>query len=107
VEKTQTHFVIVNKSKKHLHVRGENPAATRKRTTSRETPPRAWRKPDYKCAAAHPLGNTSTCVEKTTQFFRRCGAGGNTSTCVEKTLDLLGRAFFLEKHLHVRGENRR
>ena len=51
---------------KHLHLRGEN--ALRIHTTYRsiETPPPAWRKLCRPADSHRLVGNTSTCVEKTT-----------------------------------------
>ena len=74
-----------NRSKKHLHIRGENIRISFKFKRWIETPPHTWRK----------FRNSNNTLNR----------GRNTSTYVEKIdLDRLAK-YVDEKHLHIRGEN--
>ena len=70
---------------KHLHIRGENSSLTTTLPIIQETPPHTWRK--------YRLGRSN------------CAAWRNTSTYVEKISPLKKLSAFLQKHLHIRGEN--
>ena len=65
VEKTKRILARMDINEKHLHGRGENSSATGDGRVTAETPPRAWRKPNYVTAMSTFTGNTSTGVEKT------------------------------------------
>ena len=71
---------------KHPHVRGEDKPRLTKTLKNIETPPRAW-------------GRQDVHEEKT-----RCH--GNTPTCVGKTLEVDNVIAHVEKHPHVRGEDK-
>ena len=70
---------------KHLHIRGENPITHPTRRRIIETPPHTWRKSTIGAAVAPAIGNTSTYVEKISSGF------------IADT--------YMQKHLHIRGEN--
>ena len=75
-----------NKRKwKHPHVRGEDSAVRENRYPPIETPPRAWGRLCMSPVIQRVLGNTPTCVGKT------------TTVTVSYSLD--------QKHPHVRGED--
>ena len=85
VEKIASRNRAKHKSRKHLHIRGENSLTSARLLLLSETPPHTWRKFDV--------------FDITLKHFR------NTSTYVEK---LRFRSCFYEifrKHLHIRGEN--
>ena len=73
-------------TKKHPHVRGEDPAKRGKVAVSAETPPRAWGRLPIPATSSAPDRNTPTCVGKTPGTFSKLG--------------------FPWKHPHVRGEDR-
>ena len=127
VEKTDVHLLAqAAQPRKHLHGRGEDPAAMFLTFSPIETPPRTWRRL-FVWRRKHQVGrNTSTDVEKTQKAriklrygeetpprtWRRpslhiCKNQGirNTSTDVEKTNDLAHLLIVLRKHLHGRGED--
>ncbi len=85
VEKTVIHDIRFSRSRKHLHIRGEDLMRCISFKTPEETPPRTWRRLIYKLYILLLDRNTSTYVEKT------CNAS--------KVLS------HLKKHLHVRGED--
>ena len=87
VGKTRPKKSLSLKAEKHPHVRGEDTPCTNPQAKVQETPPRAWGRPFT--------------------LLRHAAAGRNTPTCVGKTH---GRGCLprrLEKHPHVRGEDRR
>ena len=73
--------------KKHPHVRGEDARHAHGRKTAAETPPRAWGRRQKEELSVSRVGNTPTCVGKTTNLLQ-----GSRAT---------------EKHPHVRGEDSR
>ena len=85
VEKTDRLLLGLALGRKHLHGRGEDSATPVKRNTSRETPPRTWRRRLPSRTIPLVEGNTSTDVEKT----------GLASCCI----------LYTWKHLHGRGED--
>ena len=87
VEKTFYLLIIYMFFKKHLHMRGEDTTIFGFGLSLLETPPHAWRRQHH--------------------FEFKCWNLGNTSTCVEKTLLLVAFVFYLQKHLHMRGEDLR
>ena len=113
-------------TEKHLHGRGEDLSQATVRSQCKETPPRAWRRPQNEVVEAVCRGNTSTDVEKTTNAvlmvhsfgetpprtwrrppLLRLGTRwrGNTSTDVEKTRWSFACTAWGKKHLHGRGED--
>jgi len=85
VEKTSQRMSRWPDPRKHLHVRGEDPAKKHCALSLPETPPRAWRRRGLSA--------------------RELAGPGNTSTCVEKTWAHESVVAFGRKHLHVRGED--
>ena len=84
-EKTGVNPSRVDKSQKHLRLRGENFGGSRRTRINSETPPLARRKPQLCGLLLINIGNTSACAEKTACDF---------SFQPEH-----------EKHLRLRGEN--
>ncbi len=74
-------------SEKHPHVRGEDATRPTPIPARPETPPRAW--------GRLPTGPENVPVH------------GNTPTCVGKTYSASTTRELVEKHPHVRGEDRR
>ena len=85
VEKIRYRIPLRHRARKHLHIRGENIAASRRFARNKETPPHTWRKFAFWCDFS--------------------GCSGNTSTYVEKMSPKASTVVLLEKHLHIRGEN--
>ena len=85
VEKTSRHPWPAPPWRKHLHMRGENGKYRLFLPSIEETSPHAWRKLPDASSGSSSVRNISTCVEKTSQEYRR--------RC---------RTW---KHLHMRGEN--
>jgi len=87
VEKTRCCTSSMTARRKHLHVRGEDPAVVHRQKPDAETPPHAWRRLSNLVLVKLLFGNTSTCVEKTPALSAQYPAA--------------------QKHLHVRGEDLR
>ena len=87
VEQTSSSRQALSTGKKHLHMRGADSKYPNSRARMRETSPHAWSR--LRVLRVYHLypGNISTCVEQT---YLRCEA--NTLT---------------QKHLHMRGADRR
>ena len=111
---------------KHPHMRGEDAVPSCRTAKVSETPPHAWGRHRAAEGAGVVLGNTPTCVGKTTAQRRVPGlywetpphAWGrlktfrddelfprNTPTCVGKTREREGVPRRREKHPHMRGED--
>ena len=126
VEKTFRNYLNLSFLRKHLHVCGENWCQSAQLTSSKETPPRMWRKLKQLLNLIFTLRNTSTYVEKTkSRRFTTFGLletpprmwrkpivkappswiSRNTSTYVEKTETERSESVGSWKHLHVCGEN--
>ena len=107
-------------------MRGEDPMKEKKRPQKRETPPRAWGRPNCPVLAEIDLGNTPTCVGKTRQAPSDPKAswkhphvrGEDLIIRIVKNLNLetpprawgrppptVQEKYFLKKHPHVRGED--
>ena len=65
VEKTVLHSLQLHLAEKHLHERGEDRILSAEYGEIKETPPRAWRRPQSPRHLQSPSRNTSTSVEKT------------------------------------------
>ena len=85
MEKTSCRVIRHLLCAKHLHMRGENLLTSYPVQAPSETSPHAWRKLTFRTDLHDKVGNISTCVEKT-----------NLTNC---------NKVYLEKHLHMRGEN--
>ena len=85
VEKTEAPVKVCKECKKHLHERGEDVLLNVSEVTSKETPPRAWRRPFSNSTDLFMVRNTSTSVEKT------------KVSQITRTPN--------QKHLHERGED--
>ena len=81
VEKTELLKIIGKDTEKHLHVRGEDCIISHNNgedwlcasflSVLIETPPRAWRRPELRSVSCFMYGNTSTCVEKTSNLSQK------------------------------------
>ena len=112
---------------KHPHMRGEDNGNISPNNLARETPPHAWGRPQKLDWREPGMGNTPTCVGKTSSrspslSLRRKHPhmrgedresaplkgrlDGNTPTCVGKTFSLDVSELSDEKHPHMRGEDR-
>ena len=67
VGKTKPCALLAGQSRKHPHVRGEDDALADAGEQSGETPPRAWGRPTEIIADTMQMGNTPTCVGKTSE----------------------------------------
>jgi len=65
VEKTTPRPRLGRLGKKHLHGRGEDVMSVSSTLIEKETPPRAWRRPQPVDHLSRNVRNTSTGVEKT------------------------------------------
>ncbi len=111
---------------KHPHLRGEDLLPVLPRSLQKETPPPAWGRPNWVFLNVPALGNTPTCVGKTSSIAetrelsekhphlrgedRFLAANpfampGNTPTCVGKTQRPSFSIPVLQKHPHLRGED--
>ena len=85
VGKTQRSRWQLTCTRKHPHVRGEDPRRLTQTATSIETPPRAWGRPNLTRSQINIIRNTPTCVGKTVASLICWSA--------------------IQKHPHVRGED--
>ena len=65
VGKTFSAARLFASGQKHPHVRGEDHLADLHKSRERETPPRAWGRPEHLLRGRHGRRNTPTCVGKT------------------------------------------
>ena len=70
VEKTKSRLACCPRSRKHLHIRGENADEIIREALQWETPPHTWRKRTSNLERSSLKGNTSTYVEKTYQILK-------------------------------------
>ena len=126
VGKTLEHQHHRRVREKHPHVRGEDRANRLRAGARRETPPRAWGRPQHPALGQRAGRNTPTCVGKTLSIAALLGIatetpprawgrrsrhpppihrGRNTPTCVGKTDGCVGSPRARRKHPHVRGED--
>ena len=83
--KTFTLAILKFSSEKHPHVHGEDHPARHHQSMCLETPPRAWGRPNDFFGSVRYIGNTPTCMGKTSRCWGVCGKG--------------------QKHPHVHGED--